>query len=53
MKIKEFNLLEIAVYDGEQLIYDGMSEDVPEDLKNQSIQIVGIDGKKLITKLEK
>ena len=53
MKISEFNLLEIDIYDGENLIYDGMSENVPEELKEKHIKIKGMDGKKVITELEK
>lgn len=51
MKISEFNLLEIDVYDKDKLIYTGMSEDVPEDLKQRHIKIVKLDGKKIITEL--
>ena len=31
MTIKEFNLLELEVYQNDELIYQGMSENVPED----------------------
>ena len=51
MKISEFNLLEIDVYDNDNLIFNGKVEDAPEDLKQKSITITGIDGKKVITKL--
>ncbi len=51
MKISDFNLLEIDIFEGEKLIYNGMSEDVPEELKEAHINITGIDGKKIITKL--
>lgn len=51
MTIKEFNLLEIAVFDGEEEVYRGMSEDAPEDLKQRQIKINGNDGKILIIKL--
>lgn len=53
MKISEFNLLEIDIFDGDKLIYNGMSENVPEDLKEEHVNIIGIDGKKVITKLDK
>ena len=53
MKISEFNLLEIDIFDGDNLIYSGMSEDVPEKLKDAHIKITGIEGKKVITELEK
>lgn len=53
MKLDEFNLLEVDVFDGDNLIYNGMSENIPEDLKNEHINIIGINGKKVITKLIK
>lgn len=51
MKISEFNLLEIDVYDKDELIFNGKVEDASEDLKQKNIVITGIDGKKVITKL--
>jgi hypothetical protein len=51
MTIKEFNLLEIDVYEGEKLIYNGMCENAPDELKNRQIKIEGNEGKKLIIKL--
>lgn len=48
MKITDLNLLIIDVYDGEQLIYTGMCDEAPEDLKQKQIQVKGIEGKKLI-----
>lgn len=52
MTIDDFNLLEIDIYDNDNLIYTGMSEDVPEEYKNKQIKITGIDGKKVIVKLD-
>ena len=52
MKLSEFNLLEIDIFNGENLVYSGMSENVPEDLKNTHIKITGIDGKKVITQID-
>ena len=52
MKVNEFNLLEIDIFNGENLVYSGMSENVPEELKNTHIKITGIDGKKVITKID-
>ena len=46
MTIKDFNLLEIDVFDGENLIYNGMCENAPEELKNRQVQIQKIDAKK-------
>lgn len=52
MTIRDFNLLEIDIYENENLIYTGMNENVPEEYKNRQIKITGIDGKKVIVKLE-
>ena len=51
MKISEFNLLEIDVYDGDKLIFNGKVENAPEDLKEKHVKITSIEGKKVITKL--
>ncbi len=51
MTIKEFNLLEIDVYDGENKVYTGMCEDAPEELKTRQIKILKNENKKLIIKL--
>lgn len=51
MTIKDFNLLEIDVYDGENLVYSGKCEEAPEELKQKQIKIDGNEGKKLIIKL--
>ncbi len=51
MTIKEFNLLKIRVFDGDNIVYEGMCEDAPEDLKNRQIKIDGIDGKIIKIKL--
>ena len=51
MKISELRLLEIDVYNGEELIFNGRVEDAPDDLKQRNIIITQIDGKKVITKL--
>lgn len=51
MTIKDFNLLEIDVYENDKLIYNGMCENAPEELKQRQIKIDGNDGKKLIIKI--
>ncbi len=51
MTVKDFNLLELDLYENENLVYSGMSEDVPEEYKDRQIKIDGIDGKKLIIKI--
>lgn len=52
MKISDLNLLEVDIYDGDALVYSGMCEEVPEEIKSQHIKIVGIDRKKIILKIE-
>lgn len=52
MKITDLNLLEIDLYDGKTLIYNGMCENVPDEFKTKKIKIVGIDGKKLKLEIE-
>lgn len=47
MTIKEFNLLEIDVYDGENKVYTGMCEDAPEELKTKQIKILKNENKKV------
>ena len=51
MTIREFNLLEIIVYDGESEIYRGMCENAPEELLDRKIKVEGIEGKTLKIKL--
>ena len=51
MTIKDFNLLQIDMLDGEKVIYSGMCSDAPDDIKNKQIEIVGMDGKKMIVKV--
>lgn len=53
MKITDFNLLNIDVYDGEDLIYSGTSEEAPDELKNKQIKIDKMDGKKLKIRIVK
>ena len=52
MKIEDLNLLEVDIYDGNKIIYSGMCEDVPEEIKTKHIKIIGIDGKKIKLKIE-
>ena len=53
MNCNEFNLLQLDIYDGDKLIFSGISEKVPENIKSLPIKINGIDGKKLIVELIK
>lgn len=52
MKIADLNLIKVDIYDGEQIVYSGMCDEVPEEIKQRNIKIDKIDGKKLIIKLE-
>ena len=52
MKITDLHLLEIDVFKNQELIYNGMTEDIPDDLKDVKIKITGIDGKKLKIEIE-
>ena len=51
MTIKDFNLLEIDVYDGDQIVYSGMCENASDELKSRQIKIKGNDGKKILIEL--
>ena len=53
MTIKDFNLLKIDMFDGDNVIYSGMCNESPEELKEKQIEIIGIDGKKLLVRLKK
>ena len=52
MKITDLNLLEIDLYDGDKIIYSGMCNEAPDELKELKIKIDRIDGKKLILRKE-
>ena len=51
MTIKDFNLLEIDVFQGDKLIYNGMCEDAPQEIKDAQIKIRTIDGKKVLVEI--
>ena len=53
MNCNEFNLLQLDIYDCDNLIFSGISEEVPENIRSLPIKINGIDGKKLIVELIK
>ena len=53
MTTKEFHLLKLRVYDGEDIIFEGMSEDVPEDISNKQIVVDQIVDKVLVVKISK
>jgi hypothetical protein len=52
MTIKEFNLLDIKVFDKDNLVYSGLSEEAPTELRSKPIKIDHIDGKTLIVKID-
>ena len=51
MTIKEFRLLHIAVWNGENEVYNGMSEDTPQELLDKQIKIEGMEDKVLKVKI--
>lgn len=44
MKIKELRLLNIKIMQGDNIIYEGMTEDIPEDLKNREYEKIYFEG---------
>ena len=52
MKIADLRLLEIDVMNGENIIYKGKCEEAPEELQTAPIEVVKMEGKKLILKLK-
>ena len=53
MTTKEFHLLKLREYDEDKVIYEGMSEDVPEDISNKQIVVDQIVDKVLVVKISK
>ena len=53
MTAKEFHLLKLRVYDGEDIIFEGMSEDVPDDISSKQIVVDKIEDKVLIVRITK
>ena len=51
MTIKEFKLLHISVLDGDKEVYNGMSEDTPQELLDKQIKIEGMEDKVLRVKI--
>ena len=51
MTIKEFKLLHISVKDGDKEVFNGMSEDAPEDLLDKQIKIQGMEDKIMTVKI--
>ena len=51
MTTKEFHLLNLIIYDGDKVVYEGISEEVPKEISDRQIVIDKIDDKTLIVKL--
>ena len=48
MKIKELRLLNIKIIQGEDVIYEGMTEDIPENLKNMEYNQICFEGTNVV-----
>ena len=44
MTINDLKLLNVKVYDGENIIYEGKCEDVPEEISKLSIEVLNLHG---------
>ena len=44
MKIKELRLLNITIKQNEQILYQGKTEDIPEDLKDKEYEKIYFEG---------
>ena len=53
MTTKEFHLLKLRVYDGDTIIYEGMSEDVPKEISDMQIEVDKLVDKTLVVKIVK
>ncbi len=51
MTTKEFHLLKLRVYDGDTIIYEGMSEDVPKEISEKQIKVEKLEDKVLVVKI--
>ncbi len=51
MTTKEFHLLKLKVYDGDNVIFEGMSEDVPKEISDKQIEIDKLEEKTLVVKI--
>lgn len=47
MTINDLKLLDVKVYDGENIIYEGKCEDAPEDIAKKSINVIKLHGTKM------
>ena len=51
MKIKELRLLNIKIMQGDNIIYEGMTEEIPEDLKNMEYNKIYFEGTNIIVSI--
>lgn len=51
MTTKEFHLLNLRIYDGDNIIFEGMSEDVPEEIRERQIEVDKLVDKTLVVKI--
>lgn len=51
MTVKDFSFLKIKLFDGDNIVYEGMCEDTPEEFKNKDIKIEYIESKILYVKI--
>ena len=51
MKIKELRLLNITIKQNEQILFEGKTEDVPEDLKDKEYDKIYFEGVDVIIEI--
>ena len=51
MKIKELRLLNITIQQHEQILYQGKTEDIPEDLKDKEYEKIYFEGVDVIVEI--
>ena len=51
MTTKEIHLLNLRVYDGEKVVYEGISEEVPKEISDKQIKIDKLVDKTLEVKI--
>ena len=52
MTINDLKLLDVKVYDGENVIYEGKCEDAPEEIIKKSITVLGLHGTLMEVKIQ-
>lgn len=53
MILNDLKLLGIKVYEEENLIFEGNTQDIPDELKEKQIKIMGEEEKIILIKLDK